>query len=149
MPFQASRRTYTYDANMLFKDAGLIAASAAAQVSGSNRIITVGDTFIKAVMQIDVTAVEIGTGNEKFGLLVQGSTSATFASVIETLAALDLGAASSGRWGSAQDSVVGRYELPFMNVQAGVQYPYLRMYTFVSGTIATGINYSAWAGLDC
>jgi hypothetical protein len=45
-------------------------------------------------------------------------------------------------------STTGKYELPFLNVQNGVQYPYLRMYTKISGTIATGINYTAFAGLD-
>lgn len=148
MTFQAARRSYTFDAGMQFKDAGLVASSAAAQVSSADKIVTVGDTFIKGVMVIDVSAIEIASNDEHYRIAVQGSTSATFASVIETLAELDLGA-TEVRDGGAQDSVVGRYELPFMNVQAGVQYPYLRVYTFVGGSIATGINYTAYAGLDC
>src|SRR3954462_3630291 len=107
---------FTFDAAHQFKDAGLIAASAAAQVSGSNKIVDVGAAVFEATMVIDVTAVEIDTGNEKYDITIQGSNSATFASGIENLATLDLGATSSGRFGSGQDSVVGRYLLPFLNV---------------------------------
>lgn len=147
MTFQAASRSYTFDISTQLKDAGLIASSAAAQVSSADKILNVGNSAIFAVAVIDVTAVEIGTGDEHFDIVVQGSTSSTFGSVIENLACLDLGANSSGRFGSAQDSVVGRYEVPFINCQAGVVYPYIRLYTKVAGTIATGINYTAYLGL--
>lgn len=146
MTFQAARRSYTLDAEMEFKDAGLVAASAAAQVDSANKIVSVGNAFMQGVMVIDVSAIEIASNDEHYRILVQGSTSATFADTIETLSALDLGA-TEVRDGGAQDSTTGRYELPFMNVQNGVVYPYLRVYTFVSGNIATGINYTANAGV--
>ena len=142
-----NRRSYTFDAGMQLKDAGLVAASAAAQVASSNQILNVGgqDPFM-GVAVIDVSAIEIDTGNEDYQIIIQGSNSSSFASGIENLATLDLGANSSGRKGGAQDSVAGRYELPFINVQRDTAYQYLRAYTFVAGTIATGINYTAFIG---
>jgi len=141
-----NRRSYTFDALLQLKDAGLVAASAAAQVGGSNKIINLGgaEPFM-GVAVIDVSAIEIASNDEHYQIVVQGSNSATFASGVENLAVLDLGA-TEVRPGSGQDSVVGRYELPFINVQADVAYQYLRAYTFVDGTIATGINYSAFIG---
>jgi hypothetical protein len=41
------------------------------------------------------------------------------------------------------DTVAGRRELAFCNEVNGTVYRYIRLYTFVAGTIATGINYSA------
>lgn len=147
MTFQAARHTATQDALMEFKDAGLVAASAAAQVDGSNKIVNVGFAYFKAKMLVDITAIEIASNDEHYRILVQGSTSASFASEIETLGALDLGA-TEVRDGGAKDSTTGRYEIPFNNVVNGVVYPYLRVYTFVGGSIATGINYTANATLD-
>lgn len=143
----AARHSATLDAGMEFKDAGLVAASAAAQVDGANKIVTVGNAYIKGKMIVDITAIEIASNDEHYRILVQGSTSATFADTIETLSAIDLGA-TEVRDGGAQDSTTGRYEIPFNNVQNGVMYPYLRVYTFVGGSVATGINYVANAALD-
>lgn len=145
-----NRRSYTFDANLQLKDAGLVAASAAAQVSSANKIIDLGGQEpLKGVVVIDVSAIEIDTGDEEYIVILQGSNSATFASGIENLAAMELGAHSSGRKGSALDSVAGRREMPFINVQADTAYRYLRAYTYVAGTIATGINYTAFIAIDC
>lgn len=138
------QRTYPFDILTLLKDAGLIAASARAQVGGVNQILNVGTARIDAIAVIDVTAVEIGTGDEDFIIIIQGSTSASFASNVQNLAMIDLGANATGRPGGAIDSLVGRYELMFTNEQADVTYPYISAYTKVAGTIATGINYTAF-----
>lgn len=132
-----------YDTLTVMKDAGLIAASAAAQVSSADKILTVGNAQIYGEVVVDLTAVEIASNNEEYDILVQGSTSATFADTIENLGQLNLGA-TEVRQGGAIDSVTGRYTIPFTNKQADVIYPYIRLYTVVAGTIATGINYSAF-----
>jgi hypothetical protein len=143
----ANNRAYTLDANLIMKDAGLVAADAAATVSSAAKILTVGDAVFKGVLVVDVTAIEIASNNELYHICVQGSSSATFASDVETVAQLSLGA-TEVRPGGAIDSETGRYEVFFTNQQNGVTYPYLRVYTDVSGTIATGINYAAFIGLD-
>ena len=65
-----------------------------------------------------------------------------FADTIEDLAIVELGAAEV--LGGDQDSEVGHYQVPFRNEKNGTVFPYLRVYTDVNGTIATGINYSAY-----
>lgn len=142
------QRFYNQDLELVFKDAGLVAASAAATVGGQAKIIDVGAARFEAVMVIDVSAIEIASNDEEYTIVIQGSNSPSFASGVEILAMTNLGALEL-RTGDVSDtsvdSVIGRYELPFVNEQADVIYRYLRVYTVVSGTIATGINYRAFA----
>lgn len=147
MSTATQRRSYSYDSSQVMKDAGLIAADAAATVSAVAKILAVGEAVFRGVLVIDVTAIEIASTDELYRIIVQGSTSASFASDVQNLAELTLGA-TAVRPGGAIASVVGRYELPFINEQNSVTYPYLRVYTDVSGTIATGINYTAVIGHD-
>jgi hypothetical protein len=46
------------------------------------------------------------------------------------------------------DTGTGRFAVPFRNEQNGTLYPYVRIYTEVAGTIATGINFSAFIAKD-
>lgn len=143
----AHYRNYTFDANLEMKDAGLVAASDAATVDAADKILSVGDAVFKGVLVVDVSAIEIASNDELYTITVQGSTSSTFASDVQNLASISLGA-TEVRPGGAIDSVTGRYELWFSNQQAGVTYPYLRVYTTVAGAVATGINYTAFIGRD-
>ena len=130
-------RQYPYDNDLVAKAAGLVA------VSAGHTIITVGDAVFAGVLVIDVTAIEIASNDERFLIHVQGSDSPTFASGVQNLATLEL-AALGVRTGDAGVSLVGRYELQFVNEQAGLTYSYIRAYTVATGTIATGVNYSAF-----
>lgn len=134
-------RQYAYDVDLVAKAAGLVAADA------GHTIVTVGDAVFKGAAVIDVTAIETASTDERYVIHVQGSTSASFASDIQNLAAVELGATAI-RSGGAITSLTGRYELLFVNEQAGITYPYIRLYTDVSGTIATGINFSAFFARD-
>ena len=147
MATATQRRSYAYDSELQLKDAGLVAADAAAQVSSADKILSVGAAFFKAVAVIDVTAIEIASNDERYGIWIQGSTSATFASDVQNLAGIWLGATEVNP-GGAIDSAVGRYEVFFTNEQDGITYPYIRAYTDVAGTIATGINYTAFVSKD-
>lgn len=133
---------FTMDSLLQLKDAGLVAASAAATVSSVAKIVAVGSGRFDAKAIFDVTACEVDTGNELYSLEIQGSTSASFASVDAVLAELQLG--DSSVTGEAADSVTGRFELPFSNVQNNVYYPYVRLYIRVAGTVSTGINLAAY-----
>ena len=75
---------------------------------------------------------------------LQGSSESDFASTIVDLAEITLGA--NEVIGGDQDSATGRYKVPFRTEKNGTVYPYVRVYCDVSGTIATGINYSAYLG---
>lgn len=140
------RRSYTLDADLIMKSAGLVAADAAATVGGSAKTLEVGEAAFKGVLVVDVTAIEIASNDELYRIIVQGSTTSNFAAT-EILGHLALGA-TEVRPGGGIDSTTGRYELFFTNCQGGVTYPYIRVFTDVSGTIATGINYSAFIGRD-
>jgi hypothetical protein len=138
-------RTYaglTVDKNLLLKDAGLVGASAAAQVGGSNQILNLGLGRFEGYVVIDWTACEVATGDESYRIEIQFSDSATFASNIWIGAVVHLGD-STVSFESADTVAAGRRVVPFTNEIQDVQYPYMRLYTRVAGTVATGINYSA------
>lgn len=140
-----SRNSYSFDSALKFKDAGLIAADAAATIGGSAAaaIQDFGDARVAGVMILSVSAIEVASTDELYRVIVQGSTTSGFtAGTIENLAELTLGA-TAARPGAAITSTPGRYELPFHNVQDDIVYRYVRVYTDVAGTIATGINYTA------
>ncbi|PVE25429.1 hypothetical protein DC522_05915 [Microvirga sp. KLBC 81] len=134
-------RGYNFDKLLQLKDAGAVAASAAAQVGGSNQILDMGAARFDAVARINVSAITVGADNA-YDIIVQGSNSATFASGIENLASLNLGN-TAVRDGGAQTSTTGIYELPVTNEQADTVYRYVRIYTKVAGTTPS-INFDAF-----
>ena len=141
------RAEITPDINTQLKDAGLIAASAAWQVGGSDQIVSPwGTTATYGLFRvwINVSAVEIASNDELYRLQIQGSTSATFADTIVTLASLELGANEVLVAGVDVDSVIGDYVIYGSNDVGGTLYPYIRGFTTITGTIATGINHQAW-----
>jgi hypothetical protein len=138
--------THTYDANLLLKDAGLIAADAACQVGGADKILNVGSGRVDGTVVIDISAIETASSDEIYNVLLQGSNSATFASGIVPLGALEFGHATPLH--GDVTTAVGRYELPFTNQQGGTCYKYIRLYVDVAGSIATGINFTAFVAKD-
>lgn len=137
---------YTYDADLLLKAAAAVGATA-----DGTLVLDVGSGLLDADLVIDVTALEVDSNDESYEIIVEGSTVAAFATAaaICPLASITLGDKASTRLAAGvlakgTDDVVGRYVLPFRNEQNGTIYRYLRIKTIVVGTIATGINYSAW-----
>lgn len=137
-----NQKDSTFDLATILKDAGLIAADAACQVGGSNQILDLGAARMDGRVIIDITALEVASGDEEYNIIAQFSTSATFASVIVNGAALAAGDAAILE-GADTDTPVGRHEIGVTNEINGVTYRYMRLFTEVNGTIATGINYSA------
>lgn len=133
----------TFDYSLRLKDAGLVAASAAATVASVAKILDMGASRFDGRAVIDLTACEVATGNEQYIIIVQGSTSSSFGSGIVNLGAVLLGD-SSVSLESADTAAVTRREIFFSNEVDGTLYRYVRLYTFVAGTIATGINYAAF-----
>lgn len=134
-----------FDAAMQFKDAGLIAASAAAQVGGSAKVVDLGTGLFQGCMIVDVSAIEVDTNDEKYTICVQLSQATGFVDDATSVTAvmLELGHATPLLLGAA--STPGRYKLYFDNEHDGVLYRYARVYTVVAGTPAAGINYAAYA----
>lgn len=127
---------FTYDDALELKAAGLVAASA----DGS--IINLGEGLVDGFIVIDVTAVEIASGNEIYTISLEGS----------NVAAMDSGSVCLAKkvFGNlvvpmdAALSASGRYVIPFRNEEGGSTFRYVRLSTLVAGTIATGINFAAF-----
>jgi hypothetical protein len=136
----------TYDISLLLKDAGLVDASAAATVGGQARVIDLGAAAeIDAELIVDVSALEIDSNDESYDIVLQGSPDADFgtAANIAELLALHLGAKETKRTDADADDTTGRYIMRVTNERNGTVYRYLRVYTVVAGTVASGINYTA------
>ncbi len=132
----------TYDDALEIKAAGLVAASAAQPL-----IIDLGAGEVNGIMVMDVTAVEVASSDEAYNVIMEFSNSSTFASGIITGNAKILGDAAgiATMLGEGDtDQGVGRYEVPFTNCINNVTYRYCRLYVKVAGTIATGVNFSAY-----
>jgi hypothetical protein len=135
-------RVYTFDADLELKDAGAITASAAALVDGAAKILDMGAARFDGVVIVNVTALDIVSNDEEYDILVQGSNSSSFASGIENLAQLNLGA-TEVRQGGAQDTTIGIYEIGVTNEQNDTVYRYVRLYTAIAGATPS-INYTAF-----
>ena len=142
MAITRNSKDFTFDYDLRLKDAGLVAASAAATVGGSAKIVDLGAQRFDGRVIVDVTACEVATGDEKYVIIVQGSNSSTFASGVWNLASIPLGD-STVSLESADTAATRRQEIAFCNEVNGTVFRYVRVYTQVVGTIATGINFTA------
>lgn len=131
---------HTYDNALLLKAAGLVAASA----DGS--ILDLGVGLVEGYIVVDMTACEVASGNEIYTVSLEGS----------NVAAMDSGSVCLAKkvFGNlvvpmdAALSASGRYIIPFRNEEGGTTYRYVRLSTLVAGTVATGINFSAFIAKD-
>jgi len=142
----AEQANYLYDADLALKTAGLIAASAAVAT-----VVDIGSAaFFKGEVIIDVTALEIASNDEIYDIVLQGTNVAAFATDtdIVDLCSITLAAAEVQRTDSNADTAIGRFIMPYTNERNGSLYRYLRLYTIVAGTIATGINYKAYLSVS-
>jgi len=132
---------HTFDAALVLKAAGLVAATA-----NGSLIVDIGSGFVDADVVIDLTACEIASGDEIYTVSIEGSNDATMAT-----GSVCLGRKVFGNLVVPMDaalSAAGRYVLCFRNEENGTLYRYVRVHTTVAGTIATGINYSAFIGAE-
>lgn len=89
------KRTVSYDANLVLKDAGLVAASAAATVSSAAKIIDLGEGGVECDVIVDVSACEVASEDEGYRIAVQISSDALFADDTYEIASIQLGACES------------------------------------------------------
>ena len=125
-----------YDAELELKAAGLVAASA----DGS--IIDLGEGLVSGEIVIDLSACEIATGDEIYTISLEGSSVAAMTSLSVCLAKKVFGNLVVPMDGALSASA--RYIVPFRNEEGGELKRYVRISTLVAGTIATGINFSAF-----
>lgn len=140
MTIRTTRNSFLFDAALSLKAAGLVAAS----TDGS--IIDLGDGLVDAYVVVDLTACEIATGDEIYTISLEGSNVAAMTSGSVCLAKKVFGNLVAPM--DAALSASGRYVIPFRNEEAGTVYRYVRLSIAVAGTVATGINFSAFIAKD-
>lgn len=131
---------FTYDDALSLKDAGLVATSAA-----ESTIVDLGDGLFDGYLVLEVTAIEVASNDEIYDVCLEGSAVAAMTSGSVCLARIQLGNATAP---ADADTSTGRFVVPVRNEQNGTLYRYVRIYTAVAGSIATGINFSAWLAKD-
>lgn len=127
---------FTYDSATELKAAGLLAAST------DGTILDLGEGIIDGYLVFDVSAVEVATGNEIYTVSLEGSNVAAMTSGSVCLAKKVFGNLVVPM--DAALSAAGRYVVPFRNEENGTTFRYVRLSTLIAGTIATGINFSAF-----
>ena len=126
------QRAATYDHALLLRDAGAVTASAAAQVSAAAKVLDLGAGRVAGVVMLDISAMDVTSGDEKYELEAQYSNDATFATGVVVGQVAKLG--DSTTTGSSADSTTGRYELPVVNEINGTRYRYMRLFQRIAGT---------------
>jgi hypothetical protein len=132
------------DYDYILKESGLVASCNATVIAGAT-IVNLGLGLMEGHLIVDVTAIEIADNDELYTIVLQGSSESDFASTIKNLAILELGANEVLDWADV-DSTIGRYIVPFRTERNGTTYQYVRLICDVDGTVATGINFSAYLG---
>jgi len=138
-------RTYSFDVNLLLADgAAAQTATGYAQVGGANGILDLGgnqgvtplqQARIDACCIVDVTAIDISSGNETYKLMILVSNDPAFgAGNVEQAGGITLGKGASRDGINMKDSVIGRYEIPFATQIAGTIYEYAALYVVCGGT---------------
>lgn len=136
--------TFTKDAALVFTSSDSTTLAQADTTAVDHDIMDLGgDGFFNGRLVIDVTAIEVATGDEAYDISLQMSNSATFASGVVEKVTMRLGADATSHTGSA-DSTTGRYQIPVDNEYQGAGYRYLRIYTDGYGTLATGLTFTAF-----
>lgn len=138
------QRVYNQDAELILADgAAAITADGVTQVASANVSKKLGAGRFEGVLIIDVSAIDLASTDEVYHLLLQGAASGGSAfTTVETLAQLSLGA-TAARPGGAINSVIGRYEIPFITEQHDTVYDWVRLYVDVAGT-SPSITFKAW-----
>jgi hypothetical protein len=132
-----NRNSFTFDAALALKAAGLVAATA----NGAT-ILDLGDGLVDGHLVVDLISV--------------GGQSCTVSLEASNVAAMDSGSVCLARktFGDlvvpmdAALSAAGRYVISFRNEEAGKLYRYVRIHTTISNITVEGINYSAFIAKD-
>ena len=150
MVFQT--HNFTLDSAIQLKDAGLVAASAAATVSSAAAYADFGaaNAYARFAIVIDWTACEVDSGNEVYTIQVEGSTATSFSTKYRlatrqfgdsSVNAQPVDTTSSGRAVIFADNVACTSA---SDPGSEIACQYVRIYCTVGGTVATGFNYTAW-----
>jgi hypothetical protein len=131
------RRTRTYDdALVLHEYATAITASAGGSDAAHAAIVAnLGNGFVEGDIIVDVSELDVDTGNEIVTIGVQISDDDDFSATYYQVASLAIGDAAV--IAGDTDMTTGRYIIPFNNlIKDGQAMKYLRLYFTIAGTVA-------------
>jgi len=130
----------TYDNALLLRAVATVTAT-----DTGTLILDMGTGKCDFDVVVDVTALDVGTGDESYMLEVQASPDATFGTAgnITTVAMLRIGGATGALIGTADAAAGGRFLFPGRNERNGTTYRYLRLKVTIAGTTPS-ITYSAF-----
>jgi len=132
---------YTFDAALELKDTGAVTADGVGQVDAVDRVLDLGAARADSRVIVDVSGIDLTTGDEHYRLRLQLSNTPDFSADVVNAGQLELGSASAT--GNSNDSTAGRYEMAFTNEVNGTVYRYARIFADVAGT-SPSINYTAF-----
>lgn len=135
------------DSATQLKDAGAVTSTGQTQVGGSDRSIDFGSgkPFTEVKLMIDISAIDVADGNEKYEIEWQLSDSPTFAAGVVVSDVTKVG--DSSVTGSSADTVTGGPIVKTVNNEwQGTRYRYGRLFHRIAGTTPS-INYTAYATL--
>lgn len=136
-----NQKDFTYDNALLLKDAGAITASAAGTVAAVARVLDLGQGRLDARVIVDISAISVSVADQLYGVEVQLSDVANFATGIRIGSTLRFGHQTAT--GESAGTVIGRYENAFTNELNGVIYRYARAFARIAGTTPS-INFTAY-----
>lgn len=141
-----ARRWYPRDAQLTILSGNSTAATADDDNGLADAILDIGSGRFDASLVFDVSAIDVSSSDEQYDIIIQGSTSATFASGIQELGRMKLGHTSTRK--GAGSSTTGRYEILFTNEVANVEYRYMRALLDVTGTTPSITIANMWVTLN-
>lgn len=132
------------DEALILKDLVTTTVSGAGEVSASAKVFDTEGGFFEGGLLIDVTSIDVTSGDEEYTIHVQGSSSPTFASGLASIIKFELGDATQIT--SDTDIGTGRYIIPFNNQVGETIYRYLRVFhdheSFGTGILTLSANVS-------
>lgn len=134
--------TATFDAATELKDAGAVSATGVGTVNSVARVVNLGLGIALMTLVIDFDALDVSSGDERYEIILEGSTSLTFASDNHVLERVVLGDSTVND--ETVDSTTGRITRRVANSHNGADpMPYVRIRHKIAGTTAS-VTYRAF-----
>lgn len=123
---------FTYDDSLGLADSNTVTAT-----GETTTIIDLGDGLFDGFLVVDISALDMTTGDEAYRLNVEGSTVAAMTSTSKGLAGIDIGNTVVPM--DADDAAItsaapARLVIPFRNERMGTLYRYVRLHYVLGGT---------------
>jgi hypothetical protein len=141
------------DAALEFASAQTI--SATGYINNVNAVVDLGQGRFTGMLALDITAIDISSGNESYGIALFGSNDINFGNGnVDLLTYHDFAAASAGRLvatilGISPTIPPNNFQggsitaLPFTTLVQGIVYRYAKLYAVIGGTTPS-LTLSAW-----